>query len=91
MKFFNLDLKTNSSFQQSLMIEIIDINGKIVKKYSAKTESGFYTKHFSESNLAGGIYTLRVIANNKVKDIKLFIEKGVASVLNENVEEGKKK
>ena len=88
---FNLDLKTNSSFQQSLMIEIIDINGKIVKKYSAKTESGFYTKHFSESNLAGGIYTLRVIANNKVKDIKLFIEKGVASVLNESLEEGKKK
>jgi len=88
---FNLDLKTNSSFQQSLMIEIIDINGKIVKKYSAKTESGFYTKHFSESILAGGIYTLRVIANNKVKDIKLFIEKGVASILNENVEEGRKK
>ena len=66
-------------------------NGKIVRKYVSQSVNGVFNKHFSESNLAGGIYTLRVIANNKVKDTKLFIEKGVATIVNEKVEAGRKK
>ena len=88
---FNLDVKANSTNPQSLVILIIDVNGKVIKRYSAKTESGIFTKHFSESNLAGGIYTMRVVSNKTIKEVKLLIEKGVASVLNENVEEGRKK
>jgi hypothetical protein len=88
---FNLDVKSNSLNQQSLVIQIIDFNGKIIKKYTAKTESGIFSKHFSESNLAAGVYTLRVISNKTIKEVKLLIDKGVASVLNEKVEAGRRK
>ena len=88
---FNLDIKSSSIIQKSLIIQIIDLNGKIVKKYVSQSLNGVFNKHFSESNLAGGIYTLRVIVNGKVKDTKLFIEKGVASIVNENDEAGRKK
>ena len=88
---FNLDVKSNSLIQQSLVIQIIDFNGKIIKRYTAKTESGIFSKHFSESNLAAGVYTLRVISNKTIKEVKLLIDKGVASVLNEKVEEGRRK
>ena len=88
---FNLEIKTHSKNQQQVVIQIFDLNGKLIKKYSIIADVGVCRKRFTESNLVNGIYTLRVTANNKTNDVKLFIEKGVASVVNENEAAGRKK
>jgi len=69
---FNLEIILNR--EHSVTIEILMVSGvkRFVKKLSGNKQ---YILNFSNSNIADGVHTIRVIAGNEVKTQKLIIAK----------------
>ncbi len=62
--------------QESYTIEILNAFGQIVKSISLyKLQAGMYNEPISTADLAAGIYTIKVIGNNKQGSEKLIIQK----------------
>ncbi|MEI8052594.1 MAG: T9SS type A sorting domain-containing protein, partial [Bacteroidota bacterium] len=88
---FDMEIKTNVSEKKSVDIQIIDMKGNLVRKYSAQNENGFVKKHFNEPILPSGIYTIRVVMNKLSKEARMVIQKGVATLENQKEESSLKK
>jgi hypothetical protein len=88
---FDMEIKTNVSEKKSVDIQIIDMKGNLIRKYTAQNENGFVKKHFNEPLLSSGIYTIRVVMNKLSKEARMVIQKGVATLENQKDESSLKK
>jgi hypothetical protein len=65
----SLDKNTN------VIINLFDINGKVIITENLRNRSGIFEHNISTSNLSDGIYTLQIITDNGVSTKKVIIAK----------------
>ena len=56
-------------------LKVFDVRGKVVHDFSRQLKRGARRISFKASNLANGIYIVRLVSGNKVKHLKIALVK----------------
>lgn len=69
----NTTLKYQLNSDADVKIELYDMQGRLVQTvFNGKQQYGEYSQEISMENLASGVYTCRITANNQVETIKII-------------------
>lgn len=67
----NLNISFNLSNEDEVLIELLDLSGRVVKKMHLIRRSGFFTEYIETSDLVKGVYYCKVSSNLKQDFIKV--------------------
>jgi alkaline phosphatase D len=71
--FFTIQYNLEEAGQ--VAVQIIDNNGRLVKKYVSVKGSGVRTERYPIDNLSSGIYFVKIVSQNKFTTQKLVIKR----------------
>jgi hypothetical protein len=67
-----ITINLNNSLTGPVMINIYDMSGKLVKKFSSNKTSNFWQEQFDLSSLQPGVYILNIQVKNRTINTKII-------------------